>query len=276
MSAKWAKGTSGPAGNEFQNLVGCVTGQATHAPQSVGGDASEDGTGRGTPIIPQVFSELGEGHQTYQPADVAMPLRTSSGGGGVLANLAVTPIDMRQASRGATMTNNRESGVSSGGAPGTGIGDAGDPAPSLANTHAPAVAYAIQDCRAIEKAQGGVGVDPSESSVYDTLDSLGQQGVACVAPEVASTLSAGVSASPGVNPPGRRQEDDSNVIAAGMTVRRLTPHECLLLQGLPPGWLDVEPPLSDSAKYRMIGNGGAVPCVEWIGRRIIAVEELDS
>jgi site-specific DNA-cytosine methylase len=31
--------------------------------------------------------------------------------------------------------------------------------------------------------------------------------------------------------------------------------------------------LSDSAKYRMIGNGVALPVVEWIARRIAAHEE---
>ena len=63
-----------------------------HTLRASGFDASEDGTGRGTPII---------------------------------------PIDMRQASRGATMTNNRVEG-SSGGSPGTGIGKAGDPCPAIA------------------------------------------------------------------------------------------------------------------------------------------------
>jgi DNA (cytosine-5)-methyltransferase 1 len=52
----------------------------------------------------------------------------------------VTPIDMRQASRGEKMTNNRKEG-SSGGAPGTGIGEPGDPCPSLSISHTPAVAY---------------------------------------------------------------------------------------------------------------------------------------
>lgn len=86
---------------------------------------------------------------------------------------AVTPIDMRQASRGETMTNNRAEG-SSGGAPGTGVGEAGDPAPSLSMSHTPAVAVA--------------------------------------APAIAAPLTAGTAASPGVNPPGRRKEDDVNLI----------------------------------------------------------------
>lgn len=38
-------------------------------------------------------------------------------------------------------------------------------------------------------------------------------------------------------------------------------------------WLDVYPPLSDSAKYKMVGNGVALPVVEWIARRIAAHEK---
>ena len=54
----------------------------------------------------------------------------------------------------------------------------------------------------------------------------------------------------------------------GLTVRRLTPLECARLQGFPDEWLDLCPPLSDSACYRVFGNAVAVPVAEWIGRRI--------
>lgn len=49
-------------------------------------------------------------------------------------------------------------------------------------------------------------------------------------------------------------------------VRRLTPTECARLQGFPDWWCDgVEG--SDSAKYKMWGNGIALPCaVDVIGR----------
>lgn len=57
-------------------------------------------------------------------------------------------------------------------------------------------------------------------------------------------------------------------VFAGTSVRRLTPVECLRLQGAPDDYLDLEPPLSDSAKYRLIGNAVAVPVVEWIARRL--------
>ena len=46
-------------------------------------------------------------------------------------------------------------------------------------------------------------------------------------------------------------------------VRRLTPLECLRLQGFPDYWLDIEG-MSDTAKYRAIGNSLAIPCVDYV------------
>jgi DNA (cytosine-5)-methyltransferase 1 len=55
-----------------------------------------------------------------------------------------------------------------------------------------------------------------------------------------------------------------------MGVRRLTPTECERLQGFPDTWTAVDG-MSDSARYRMLGNAVAVPCAEWLGRRIMEV-----
>ena len=62
------------------------------------------------------------------------------------------------------------------------------------------------------------------------------------------------------------------LLQSAMQVRRLTPTECLRLQGFPDHWLDIEPPLSDSAKYRMTGNAVCVNVAHWIGRRIMEAE----
>jgi DNA (cytosine-5)-methyltransferase 1 len=62
-----------------------------------------------------------------------------------------------------------------------------------------------------------------------------------------------------------------------MQVRRLTPVECLRLQGFPDDYLDITyrgKPAADGPKYKAIGNSMAVPCMAWIGRRIAAVEKL--
>ena len=170
----------------------------SHCLRSEGADASEDGTGRGTPLV-------------------------------------TIPIDMRQASRGETMTNNRPEG-SSGGAPGTGIGEDGEPSPALAGTHTPAIFQT-------RIARNGRG-QPSE---------------------VASALTSSEG--------GTRADSKPHVFGGGHSVRRLTPTECLRLQGFPDDWLDLEPKLSDSAKYRMIGNAVVTFVAKWIGRQLMRGEK---
>ena len=54
-------------------------------------------------------------------------------------------------------------------------------------------------------------------------------------------------------------------------VRRLTPRECERLQGVPDDYTKVErngKPMADGPRYKMLGNGFAVPVVRWIGERI--------
>jgi len=51
-------------------------------------------------------------------------------------------------------------------------------------------------------------------------------------------------------------------------VRRLTPTECEALQGFPRDWTFG----SDSTRYKQLGNAVAVPVAEWIGKRIMALE----
>ena len=57
-------------------------------------------------------------------------------------------------------------------------------------------------------------------------------------------------------------------------IRRLTPWECELLQGFPPGWTDI-PSASDSARYRALGNSVAIPCVEFIMKSLQAVAAME-
>lgn len=60
-------------------------------------------------------------------------------------------------------------------------------------------------------------------------------------------------------------------IPVGMAVRRLTPTECERLMGFPDDWTAYGAdgkPISDSARYRMLGNSIVVPVAEWIGRRM--------
>lgn len=67
----------------------------------------------------------------------------------------------------------------------------------------------------------------------------------------------------------------SGKIAGHFGVRRLMPVECERLQGFPDGWTATDAngkPISDSARYRMLGNAVAVPCAEWIAKSIMQME----
>lgn len=50
-------------------------------------------------------------------------------------------------------------------------------------------------------------------------------------------------------------------------VRKLTPMECERLQGFPDGWTES---ISDSRRYRALGNAVSVPVAEWIAKRMAA------
>lgn len=77
VSAKWARGSGGPAGDECQNLV-------THPLRGDGFDASEDGTGRGTPLVPIAFSSKDHAADAggMAPTLRAMPHDSSHANGG--------------------------------------------------------------------------------------------------------------------------------------------------------------------------------------------------
>ncbi len=53
-------------------------------------------------------------------------------------------------------------------------------------------------------------------------------------------------------------------------IRRLTPLECERVQGFPDNWTVC---LSDTRRYKALGNAVTVPVAEWIGRRIVEYEK---
>lgn len=184
----------------------------THALTSEGHDASEDGTGRGTPLI---AATLNSGEFRTEPGEHIVT--------------AFIPIDMRQASRGEKFTNNRTDG----GPTGIGVGNAGDPAFTVS-----------------ERGQA-VAFQKHQQEVADTLTANWQRSNGAKAGNNVGVLN------PIINQTG---------------VRRLMPIECERLMGFPDDWTrwgDDGAEMADSVRYRMCGNGVAVPCVEWIGRRLM-------
>ena len=129
------------------DLVACVTGQRTHALTCEGFDASEDGTGRGTPIVI---------HGTQDPcvSSQAFTLGRNSGQENVVAFAENSRAELRleggTGSRAGTLTG--------------GGGKAGQGVPTIA----------IQNATR-GKSQNGLGV--SESEIMYTLDTASQHGV---------------------------------------------------------------------------------------------------
>lgn len=203
-----------------------------HALRGDGFDASEDGTGRGTPLVPVVAASLTRGAE-------------SAGKGGYAGrrqedDVNIIPIDMRQASRGDKMTNNRAQG-SSGGAPGTGIGEPGDPSPTIGTDHMPAVAFQPRFARNDRGA-------PSEIA-HALTGEAGRTG----------------------------KGDSAQCVQVGWAVRRLMPIECERLQGFPDNYTLVPyrgKPAADGPRYKSCDNSMAVNAMRWLGRRIAMVSGL--
>ena len=68
-------------------------------------------------------------------------------------------------------------------------------------------------------------------------------------------------------------------IATRWAVRRLTPLECERLQGFPDDFSRIPyrnkpaDKCPDGPRYKAIGNSWAVNCAEWIGERIVEVDQ---
>ena len=63
--------------------------------------------------------------------------------------------------------------------------------------------------------------------------------------------------------PARAREDGSgqNIVSVAGNIRRLTPTECERLQTVPDGYTDF---VSDTQRYKMLGNGWTISVIEHI------------
>ena len=56
------------------------------------------------------------------------------------------------------------------------------------------------------------------------------------------------------------------VLQDDQPIRRLSPREHEALQGFPEDWTASQ---SDSSRYKQMGNAVAIPCVDWIVKRLV-------
>lgn len=222
---------------------------------------SSDGDGDGAPLLAVAHT---------------LTKRYDSSPQGGWGGTPVVPIDLRQASRGEKMTNNRREG-SSGGPPGTGVGDDGDPAFSVTE-RGQAIAFSCKD-----HGQDAGDVSPTLRSMNERHSTPNGGGQVAIAIQERA-----VSENPENGPQGAGFRDDGaaytlesrhhvQAVALAMAVRRLTPRECERLQGFEDDYTLVtynKKPAKDGPRYKALGNSMAVNCMRWLGRRIAQVEAL--
>ena len=270
----------------------CITGAITHTLKADGFDASEDGTGRGTPMVaalPFDTTQITSATNRCQPkaGDPCHPLAAGAHAPAIAFKTNQT------GANGANLSEERTHSLSSQEqAPTIAFSakdygaDAGPLAPTLRSmghdgSHANGggqVAVCFTDMRGDERGSG-IKVTGDVSNTLHCAKGLSeQQAVAFqergrddgrsleIGGDVAYALTA-------PNGGGRAQE--RNVLSPTMQVRRLTPMECCRLQGFPDDYLSQvtwrgKCPPPDGPMYKALGNSWAVPNVAWIGRRIVA------
>lgn len=207
-----------------------------HSLRADGFDASEDGTGRGTPIVPMGFRACGQ--DGFTPADVAPPIISTDGGGAGVPSVL-------------TFHGTQDP-----------CANYGDTSPTIGCNQGQ------EACIAFHENQRG------EVTVNDTAGALkvggGKPGQGY--PAIAYNLrgrDGGAMPEPTDVASIRAASGGSSRTYVG--VRRLTPIECERLQGFPDGWTAIPfrgKTAADGPRYRSLGNSMAVPVMRWIGQRI--------
>jgi DNA (cytosine-5)-methyltransferase 1 len=275
-----------------------------HTLKAEGFDASEDGTGRGTPLVPvmqpthEVVGTLCaedsphgarglSGLQTMlsgyiQPVAFSYKDSGADAANDLSPTLRAMPHDGSHANGGGQMAVAvplQEVGKRTGASTddpraGIGIGQDGDPMFTLqAGAQHGVAAYGFQP-RIARNGRGDTG------DIVNALNAQsGETGKGDAAPCVAYTTKLHNTKS---NQSGKIYEeytvglDKSSpppALLTSMAVRRLTPTECSRLQGFPDDYLlqvtfRGKCPPADGVMYKALGNSMAVPVMRWIGKRI--------
>jgi DNA (cytosine-5)-methyltransferase 1 len=223
-----------------------------HALRGVGFDASEDGTGRGTPLVPvypiQNPTMVNKEQGGVGGTDADSPMYTLEAR---LQHGVAIPFDTTQITSPVAFTQNSRSEVRL-------IGGSGD-------VTAPVTSEPGAQCQNYVALPLAAGAHPPAVAFQPRYVRNGRG-----APdEVAAALTGEA---------GRTGKGDSaQCVTTGMAVRRLTPRECERLQGFPDDYTLIPyrgKPAADGPRYKALGNSMAVPVMRWIGERIQMVEDL--
>ena len=283
MSSKWSKGSSGPAGDEVANLV-------AHTLRGNGFDASEDGTGRGTPLVawPLTAGMAASAHRMPQEQGALVPVAFDSKGtqvqtdqtGAAPTLRAMGHADSHQNGGGQMAIAIQERAISenpNAGPDGAGIRQDGAAYTMEARTVPQAVAYGLstqQEPKWVE--------DVSPSLALPSKTGGGQ--VTAVAFDLRGREGGAMPEGPHDTASVRAADGGSSrsYLAMPWAVRRLTPKETERLQAMPDNHTQIPwrgkpaDQCPDGPRYKAIGNSMSVNVMEWIGARINAIEGLKN
>jgi len=248
-----------------------------HTLKGEGFDASEDGTGRGTPLVPVVAKTLTRGAESAgeggyagrrQEDDdnlVAYPLTS-----GMAASAARMPHEQGAllpiAIQAGALRENPNSGPD-----GVGVQE-GISYTLEARSEVQAVAYGLAT-----SVTPKFGVDISPTLTVPSPSGGGQP--AAVAYDMRGREGGAQFEGPHETANIRAASGGSSrsYVAQTWAVRRLTPRECERLQGFPDDYTNVPyrgKPAADGPRYKALGNSMAVNVMRWIGTRIEMVEDI--
>lgn len=244
LTTSYCGGIGGPDDNAAQAgyLIvhpTTVTGGVTHTLTSEGADASEDGTGRGTPIVVQPMAVRENQRGEVVLSDNMAQLSTGGGKPGQGYPCVVQPLALRGRAGGSQIELGKEGGPYNALRAGDGCSSRQS---LIAVTYTPDVAVTLTS------GQSSPGVSAPGDRQEDDVNVVALELRNCA-----------------------RETDcsESTGVAPETIVRRLTELECERLQGYPDEWTDGQ---YGSARYRQLGNSVAVPAVASVARRIVAVD----
>lgn len=212
-----------------------------HTLKGAGFDGSEDGSGRGGPLVPMLAPTLGASADrggTMQDAMAGALIAFSSKDYGNDAREDLAPTLRAMGHKGSHANAGGHVAVAFHARQDPDI--SGEITPPLDTDGSSIAAAFAENSRAELRLEGGDG---------QTTGSLKTGG-----------------GKPGQSYP---------VAMQGLTVRRLTPRECERLMGMPDDYTLVPyrgKPAADGPRYKATGNSIAVPCLEVIGRAILSAQ----
>ncbi len=268
-----------------QPMAVCATGDTTHClTKSFHG--SEDGTGRGTPIIPAVpfrkskRASSATDSESWVEAEASNTLNNFDLGDTRTTHAVVQPQVYENHPNDSRVTGPLEVSPTVVSRFGTGGGNV-----PLVNNEPTAITFQPGNLRR------EAGSDPSTTTTTTLKASAGDQMPHVAHPVVPldgmNLLSRLGKCGENHSMQDFNPDDPSFTLKKGgtqhgvitpMAVRRLTPRECERLQGFPDDWSMIPwkgkpaDQCPDGPRYKCCGNSMAVPVMRWIGEQIARVE----